>query len=67
MIRNLTTRTVRVQQGSRIASMEAANAVSHMLAPQGSAPLPTETKIMKSTNVEIPQQDLSMTNNKGTE
>ena len=67
MIRNLTTRTIRVQQGSKIASMEAANAVPHMLAPQGSAPLPNETKIMKSTNVEIPQQDLSMTNNKSRE
>ena len=67
MIKNLTARTVRVQQGSKIASMEAANTVPHMLAPQGSAPLPTETKIMKSTNVYIPQQDLSMTNNEGTE
>ena len=67
MIKNLTARTVKVQQGSKIASMEAANAVPHMLAPQGSAPLPAETKIMKSTNVDIPQQDLSMTNNEGTE
>ena len=67
MIKNLTARTVKVQQGSKIASMEAANAVPHMLAPQVSAPLPAETKIMKSTNVDIPQQDLSMTNNEGTE
>ena len=67
MIKNLTARTIKVQQGSKIASMEAANAVSHMLAPQGSTPLPTENKIMKGTNVNIPQQDLSMTNNEGTE
>ena len=67
MIKNLTARTVKVQQGSKIASMEAANTVPHMLAQQGSAPLPAETKIMKSTNVDIPQQDLSMTNNEGPE
>ena len=67
MIKNLTIRTVKVQQGSKISSMEAANTVPHMLVLQGSAPLPTETKIMKGTNVDIPQQDLSMTNNEGTE
>ena len=67
MIKNLTARIIKVQQGSKIASMEAANAVPHMLVPQGSAPLPAENKIMKGTNVKIPQQDLLMTNNEGTE
>ena len=67
MIKNLTTRTVKVQPGSKIVSMEAANAVPHMLVPEGSTPLPTENKIMKGTNINIPQQDLSMTNNEGTE
>ena len=67
MIKNLTARTSKVQQGSKIASMKAANAVPHLLAPQGSAPLPAENRIMKGTNIEIPQQDLSMTNNEGTE
>ena len=47
MIKNLTARTVKVQQGSKIASMEVANVVPNMLAPQGLAPLYTGTKSMK--------------------
>ena len=34
MIKNLTARTIKVSQGSKVASMEAANVVPHMLAPQ---------------------------------
>ena len=34
MIKNLTARTIKVSQGSKVASMEAANVVLHMLAPQ---------------------------------
>ena len=67
MIKNLTARTIKVEQGSKIASMEAANAESHMLVPQGSTHLPTENKIMKGTNINIPQQELSMINIEGTE
>ena len=36
MIKNLTARTIKVSQGSKVASMEAANVVPHMLAPQDS-------------------------------
>ena len=67
MIKNL---TARIQQGSEVASMEAANVVPHMLAPQGSASPPTETKVMKSTNiVEVSHGDLPMLddNPEGTE
>ena len=59
MIYNLTALVIKVQQGSEVASMEAANVVPHMLAPQGSASPPTETKVMKSTNaVEVSHGDL---------
>ena len=34
MIKNLTARTIKVSQGSKVASMEAANVVPHMLAPR---------------------------------
>ena len=53
MIKNLTARTIKVSQGSKVASMEVANVVPHMLAPQDATPVQTETKIMKSTNVEV--------------
>ena len=66
MIKNLTARTVKVQQGSKIASMEVANAVPHMLAPQGPMPPPTESKILKSASVNITQQNESKIN-EGTE
>ena len=62
MIKNLTTRTIKVSQGSKVASMEAANVVPHMLAPQDTTPVRPETNIMKSTNVEVSQRDLPMTN-----
>ena len=45
-----------------MASMEAANVVPHMLAPQDTTPVQPETNIMKSTNVEVSQRDLPMTN-----
>ena len=34
MIKNLTARTIKISQGIKVASMEAANVVPHMLAPQ---------------------------------
>ena len=46
-----------------MASMEAANIVPHMLAPQETKPTRPETNIMKSTNVEVSQRDLPTTNN----
>ena len=60
MIKNLTARAIKVPQGSKIASMEAANVVPHMLAPQGVAPPQAETILMKSANVEVSQEDLPM-------
>ena len=39
-----------------------ANVVPHMLAPQGTTPVPSETNVMKSTNVEVSQRDLPTTN-----
>ena len=63
IIKNLTARVIKVQQGSKVASMEAANAVPHMLAPQGPVSPPTETKVMKSTNVvEVSHEDLPTSN-----
>ena len=61
MIKNLTTRTIKVSQGSKVASMEAANVVPHILAPQDATPVQPETNIMKSTNVEVSQRDLPTT------
>ena len=58
MIKNLTARVIKVQQGSKVASIEAANVVPHMLAPQEAPPPEPETKVMKSTNVEVSQRDL---------
>ena len=62
MIKNLTMRTIKVSQGSKVASMEAANVVPHMLAPQDATPVQSETNIMKSTNIEVSQGDLPTTN-----
>ena len=62
MIKNLTARTIKVSQGSKVASMEAANVVPHMLAPQDITLVQTETNIMKSTNVEVSQRDLPTLN-----
>ena len=67
MIKNLTARTIKVSQGSKVASMEAANVVPHMLAPQDTTPVQPETNIMKSTNVEVSQRDLPMTNDNSKE
>ena len=62
MIKNLTARTVKLSQGSKVASMEAANVVPHMLAPQETTSVRSETNIMKSTNVEVSRRDLPMAN-----
>ena len=43
--------------------MEAANVVLHMLAPQETTSVRSETNIMKSTNVEVSQRDWPTTNN----
>ena len=60
MIKNLTARVIKVQQGSKVASLEAANVVPHMLAPQGtqSPQINVKTITMKSTNVEVSSKDL---------
>ena len=58
MIKNLTARVVKVQQGSKVASIEAANVVPHMLAPQEMHSPQTNVKTMKSTNVEVSSKDL---------
>ena len=58
IIKNLTTRVIKVSQGSKVASMEAVNVVPHMLAPWDATPVKTETNIMKSTNVEVSQGHL---------
>ena len=62
MIKNLTARIIKVSQGSEVASMEAENVVPHMLAPQETTSVRSETNIMKSTNVEVSQRDLPKTN-----
>ena len=69
MIKNLTARAIKVPQGSKVASMEVANVIPHMLAPQDTTPFQTETNIMKGTNVEVSHGDLptSDDNLKGTE
>ena len=63
MIKNLTTRAIKVPQGSKVASMEAANVIPHMLAPQDTTPSRTETNIMKITNVEVSHRDLPTSDN----
>ena len=67
MIKNLTARVVKVQQGSKVAKIEAVNIVPHMLAPQEALPPQTETKVMKSTHVEVSQRDLPTTSQKPIE
>ena len=57
MIKNLTARTIKVSQGSKVASMEAANVVPNMLAPQDTRTVQSEANIMKSTNVKVSQGD----------
>ena len=58
MIKNLTARVIKVPQGSKVASLEAANVVPHMLAPQEAQPSKTDVKTMKSTHVEVSKEDL---------
>ena len=58
MIKNLTARVVKVQQGSKVAQIEAADVVPHMLAPQEALPPQTDIKLMKSANVEVSDKDL---------
>ena len=63
MIKNLTARVVKVQQGSKVASMEAANVVPHMLAPQETQSPQTNVNVMKSTSVEVSSKDLPTDSN----
>ena len=69
MIKNLAARAIKVPQGSKVASMEVANVIPHMLAPQDTTPFQTETNIMKRTNVEVSHGDLPTSDDdpKGTE
>ena len=66
MIKNLTARVVKVQQGSKVALIEAANVVPHMLAPQEMQFPQTNVKTMKSTNVEVSAKDLPTNSNDNT-
>ena len=66
MIKNLTARVIQVHQGDKVASLEAANVVPHMLAPQEVRPPQTDVKIMKSTNVEVSRRDLPTYSQKQT-
>ena len=59
MIKNLTARVVKVPQGSKVALVEAANVVPHMLAPQETQSPKIDVKTMKSAHVEVSQKDLS--------
>ena len=67
MIKNLTVRAIKVPQGSKVASMEVANLIPHMLAPQDTTPVQPETNIMKSTNVEVSPRDLPTLDNDSKE
>ena len=53
MIKNLTARVIKVQQGSKVALLEAANVVPHMLAPEEAQPSQINVKPMKITRVEV--------------
>ena len=66
MIKNLTARVVKVQQGSKVASLEAANVV-HMLAPQEVEHPQTNVKTMKSTHVEVSKPDLPVSDQNTSE
>ena len=58
MIKNLTAQVIKVQQGSKVALIKAANVVPHMLAPREAPPPEPETQVMKSANIEVSQRDL---------
>ena len=58
MIKNLTARIVKVPQGSKVALVEAANVVPHMLAPQETQSPETNVKPMKTAHVEVSREDL---------
>ena len=62
MIKNLTARVIKIQQGSKVASLQAAYVVPHMLAPQETQSPQTNVKTMKSTNVEVFSKDLPTSN-----
>ena len=64
MIKNLTARVIKVPQGSKVASLEAANVVPHMLAPQEAQSPKTNVKPMKNAHVEVSQEDLPTGSNK---
>ena len=67
MIKNLTARVVKVPQGSKVALVEAANVVPHMLAPQETQSPETNVKPMKTAHVEVSQKDLPTNDSKSTE
>ena len=60
MIKNLTARVIKVQQGSKVASIEAANVVPHMLAPQEMQSPQNNVNTMKNAHVEVSREDLPM-------
>ena len=64
MIKNLTARVIKVPQGSKVALLEAANVVPHMLAPQETQSPKTNFKPMKGARVEVSQKDLPTSSNK---
>ena len=51
-------------QGSKVASLEAANVVPHMLAPQENKSPETNVKPMKNAHVEVSQKDLPTSSSK---
>ena len=64
MIKNLTARVIKVPQGSKVASVEAANVVPHKLAPQESKSPKVDVKPMKNAHVEVSQKDLPTSSSK---
>ena len=67
MIKNLTARVIKVPQGSKVALVEAANVVPHMLAPQETQSPETNVKPMKSTHVEVSPRDVPTEDSKTTD
>ena len=59
MIKNLTARVIKVPQGSKVACNRSCQCgTSHVSSPGGSASRILTTKVMKSTNVDVSQEDL---------
>ena len=55
---------VKVPQGSKVALVEAANVVPHMLAPQETQSPETNVKPMKTAHVEVSREDLPTNSSK---